>query len=199
MTMPELVNTPVALRELPSAAEHPPSSALYLAAAATLVDLPERRSLLHVLRAQPHELHTLLRGIDERVAHRAYAEGKWTLAESLLHVVDTERVFAYRLLRIARGDHTPLPGFDHDAWVPRSGASHRTLADLLTEMDAVRTSTCTLAESVRDAEWRHVGTSSGHATSARALAWMIVGHFAHHVEITRTRYLSSAGEPVRAE
>ena len=100
-----------------------------------------------------------------------------------------ERVFAYRLLRVARGDKTPLPAFDHDAWVPESRASRRTLADILTELGAVRSATLALVRSIDDQAAAQVGTASGNPISVRALAWMIAGHFAHHLEITRTRYL----------
>ena len=119
----------------------------------------------------------------------AYAPGKWTLAESLLHVADTERVFAYRALRVSRGDQTPLPGFDQDPWVPLSGADRRTLADILTEIEAVRNANLHLIRAFDDAAASRMGTASGNPVSVRALVWIIAGHFAHHLELTRTRYL----------
>ncbi|MES2522699.1 MAG: DinB family protein [Gemmatimonadota bacterium] len=142
-----------------------------------------------LLTLQPVALRSLLENAEESLAQHRYAPDKWTLAESLVHVSDTERVFAYRLLRVARGDATPLPGFDQDLWVPLSGAGSRSLSDILTEIDVVRASTLALVHSLDDASVERRGTASGHPVSARALAWIIAGHFAHHLELTRVRYL----------
>ena len=101
-------------------------------------------------------------------------------------------MFSYRLLRFARGDSTPLPGFDQDVWVPQSGAASRTLADILTEIEAVRASSLALIRSLDDAALVRQGVSNNRALSVRALAWIIAGHFAHHQELTRTRYLGRA-------
>jgi hypothetical protein len=113
------------------------------------------------------------------------------LAESLVHVADTERVFAYRLLRIARGDSTPLAGFEQDDWVPESRASSRSLADILEELDAVRAATLCLVRSLDDTAVARQGVSSNHVVSARALVWMLAGHMAHHLTLTREKYLSA--------
>ncbi|HYW30726.1 MAG TPA: DinB family protein [Gemmatimonas sp.] len=142
-----------------------------------------------LLTLQPVALRSLLDGAGESLGRHRYAPGKWTLAESLLHVADTERVFCYRMLRIARGDSTPLPGFDQDAWVPVSGANSRSLSDILTEIDVVRAATLTLVHSLDEASLERMGTASDQPVSARALAWIIAGHFAHHLDITRVRYL----------
>ncbi|MEA3247158.1 MAG: DinB family protein [Gemmatimonadota bacterium] len=142
------------------------------------------------LRRQQHETIVLLSGVDEARAARGYAPGKWTLKESLLHVIDTERVFAHRLLRIARGDATPLPAFDQDAWVPNSAAAGRSVASLLLEYAAVRAATVQLVESLEPAAWGRRGTASGVTISARALAYVITGHELHHHRIFRERYLA---------
>jgi hypothetical protein len=126
---------------------------------------------------------------EDRAGHR-YAPDKWTLAESLLHVSDTERVFAYRLLRVARGDRTPLPGFDQDAWVPATRAANRSLSDIMAEFYAVRAATLALVRSLDDEAIGQAGTASGKDVTARALVWMIAGHAAHHLGLTRDKYLA---------
>jgi len=176
----------------PAADEHAPFAATYIAATATALAAAADGRLLTVLDGQMDALRALLTPVGHDVFHRGYAPGKWTLAESLVHVADVERVFAYRLLRIARGDTTPLPSFDHDAWVPVSGATRRSQEDILTELAAVRAATLVLIRSLDETALGRVGTASGNPVSARALTWMITGHFAHHLELTRTRYLGGA-------
>lgn len=130
----------------------------------------------------------LLRTVDaERAAHR-YAPEKWSVAEVVGHVIDAERVFAYRLLRVARGDATPLPGFDENAYVAHSRADARPIADLVAEWRTVRAATRSLLEGLgADAALRR-GTASGHPVSARALAWIIAGHERHHRTLLVDRY-----------
>lgn len=173
----------------PSTGEHAPFAVTYLDATAKALGSAPDKGVVALLEGQVGALRALLQDADDAAAQRAYAPGKWTLAESLVHVADTERVFAYRLLRIARGDATPLPGFDQDAWVPLCGAATRTLADILTELEAVRTANLCLIRALDDAAALRTGTASGNPISVRALVWMIAGHFAHHLELTRTRYL----------
>lgn len=175
---------------LPTAAEHAPYFAKYVEAASRAVAMLEGGTVVDLLTLQPVALRSMLEGADDDVARRAYAPGKWTLAESLVHTSDAERVFAYRLLRVARGDATPMPGFEQDDWVPLSGANARTLSDILTEIDVVRAATLSLVHSLGDEAFLRVGTASGNPVSARALTWIIAGHFAHHLELTRDRYLA---------
>jgi hypothetical protein len=176
----------------PTSDEYAPFSAGYIERTARALEASADGQLMTMLDGQVGAMRSLLANVDDETFHRGYAPGKWTLAESLLHVADVERVFAYRLLRIARGDTTPLPSFDHDAWVPLSGASSLTIAGILTELDAVRTANLVLIRSLDDDAIARVGTASGKPVSVRALAWMIAGHFDHHLELTRTRYLGGA-------
>jgi len=136
-------------------------------------------------------LRELLTGAPADIGGFAYAPDKWTLGESLLHVADTERVFAYRLLRVARADTTPLPGFDQDAWVPESRSARRPLDSILAELESVRAATLALVHSLDATALTRVGVASNHAVSATALIWMITGHMAHHHGITRDRYLAA--------
>lgn len=141
------------------------------------------------LRTQQRAVLDALAGVSEARGDRAYGVGKWTLKESVLHMIDTERVFAYRLLRVARADATPLPGFDQDRWVPTSDAALRTVASLAEEFSAVRAATLTLVDSLTPAAWTRTGTASEKPVSSRAIAWIIAGHTAHHMTLLREKYL----------
>ncbi len=174
----------------PSPAEHAPYAITYVDATARALRTQGNDDLVALLASQIPVLRELLAHTTDAAAQQTYAPGKWTLAESLLHVADTERVFSYRLLTIARGDQTPLPGFDQDAWVPNSRAAARSLSDLLAEVHAVRNATLALVQSLDAAAIASLGTSSGVPVSVRALTWLIAGHFAHHLDITRDRYLA---------
>jgi hypothetical protein len=175
----------------PGAEEHAPYAITYVNATAAALTARGSDDVVALLAAQPAEWRALLDHANPDLAFQAYAPGKWTLAESLVHVADTERVFAYRLLRIARGDSTPLAGFEQDDWVPESRASSRSLADILEELDAVRAATLCLVRSLDDTAVARQGVSSNHVVSARALVWMLAGHMAHHLTLTREKYLSA--------
>ena len=176
----------------PSASEHTPYMGLYVDTTERVLAAQGNDDMLTLLEAQPVQLRAMLQGTDASLAGFAYAPGKWTLAESLLHVADTERVFSYRLLRIARSDMTPLPGFDQDTWVPQSRAENRALDDIVDEIVAIRASTIALVRSLDSTAIAQIGTSNNNPLSARALTWIIPGHFAHHLELTQTRYLAAA-------
>ncbi len=146
--------------------------------------------LVETLARTGREVAALLRSIPESRGDHAYGPGKWTIKEVLLHVIDAERVFGYRALRIARGDPTPLPSFDENAWVPNSGAGRRTLADLVDEFEKVRAATVALFRHLpEDAPVRR-GTASNREVSVRALGWIVAGHALHHQGLIRERYLT---------
>jgi uncharacterized damage-inducible protein DinB len=126
----------------------------------------------------------------EQWMHR-YAEGKWTIKEILLHIIDDERIFAYRALRIARGDTTPLPGFDQDPYVVTSRANERSTGSLLEEYASVRNATLTLFGNLPDDAWMRSGTANDHSVTVRALIYHLAGHELHHLNIIREKYLSS--------
>lgn len=166
----------------PAAAEHAPYYGTYISL------VPDGDVRDH-LRRQMHETIAMLSGVTDERAALAYGPGKWTLKESLLHVIDAERVFAYRLLRIARADATPLAGFEQDDWVPSSGANARALSSLLVEFCAVRAATLQLMDNLDPSAWSRRGTASEKPVSARALAYILAGHELHHQRILRERYL----------
>ena len=118
-----------------------------------------------------------------------YAENKWTIKEILVHIMDDERIYAYRALRIARNDKTPLPGFEQDDYVPFSKANQRSLASILREYKTVRQATVSLFTSFNMEDLLRIGTANDHPVSVRALAWHIAGHELHHLNIIKERYL----------
>jgi hypothetical protein len=137
------------------------------------------------LAAQPDELAALLAASDG--LHR-YAPEKWSIREVVAHLSDVERVMAYRLLRIARADPTPLPGFDDARWVAVAEHDRRTLAEHLAEFRAARANTLALLGGLPGEAADRRGTAGGGPVSARALAWILAGHVDHHLRILRERY-----------
>jgi hypothetical protein len=131
----------------------------------------------------------LLHDVDDAQAMRAYAPGKWTLKEVVLHCADAERIFAYRALRIGRADNTDLPGWDENAYAPASGANARSLESLLNELESVREASVMLFEGLPAEAWTRSGTANGMQISVRALAWITAGHLLHHLEVIQDRYL----------
>ena len=119
-----------------------------------------------------------------------YAPGKWTVKEILLHIIDDERIYAYRALRFARGDSTPLPGFDQDPYALSSQANDRSIETLLDEYQAVRRSTLSLFSNFPEESFTRGGTANGHYVSVRALLYHLAGHELHHINIIKEKYLS---------
>jgi len=126
---------------------------------------------------------------EERWDYR-YAPEKWTLKESWVHVIDSERVFAYRALRIGRGDQTPLPGFEQNDYVPHSNANARTPLSIIEEYEYVARTTLLLFRNFPKEAWERVGVASGGKITVNALAFIIIGHATHHLWLTKDRYLS---------
>ena len=176
----------------PAATEAPPFHQGYLAEV-------DGENIGEQATSQLAELETLYAGLEEAAALARYAPGKWSIKEVLGHLTDAERIFSYRLLRIVRGDATPLPGFDENAYVPAGRFDDRPVASLLAEFRAVREGTVALMAGVPFSSWSGRGEVSGHPTSARALAYIIVGHTAHHLSVLRTRYglSGSAADPFK--
>jgi uncharacterized damage-inducible protein DinB len=119
----------------------------------------------------------------------AYGLDKWSIAEVLLHVLDTERVFQYRALRFGRNDSTPIPGFDQDQYVPESNANGRSKESIIEEYRSIRTSSITLFFSFDEAILKRWGTANGFKMSVAALGFVMLGHQKHHRDVIRQRYL----------
>ena len=144
--------------------------------------------LIEQMEAQVEEVSRLLRGLSEDAAMARYEPGKWSVKEVAGHLADAERVMSYRALRVARGDQTPLAGFDENAFVAGADFDARPLASLVAEWEAVRRSTLALFRNLPPETHARTGNANGKPVSVRALGFIIVGHVAHHLEILRTRY-----------
>src|SRR5918995_1548111 len=137
---------------------------------------------------QLSQVEGLYSGLDDAAALARYAPGKWSIKEVLGHLNDSERIFSYRLLRISRGDSTPLPGFDQNPYVVAGQFDQRSLDDLRGEFRAIRLSTVALSSGLPDEAWTERGVASENSVTARALLYIIVGHVAHHLQVLRDRY-----------
>lgn len=166
----------------PTAAEFSPFYARY-------VERVPAGDIVTILRNQLADTLSLFDPLDESDTERPYAEGKWTLKQVLGHMADAERVMAYRALRIARGDTTPLPGFEENAYAAAARSNDRSVADLRNELTTLRTSTVALFAGLPVEAWERTGTASEATVSVRALACIIAGHELHHRAIVRERYL----------
>jgi hypothetical protein len=161
---------------------------------ASYVDqVPDWADPILVMREQLTALPTLFSSVSPEKAGHRYAPGKWSVREVVGHLCDTERVFTYRLMRIARGDATPLPGFDETAYVPTGEFDARPLGNLVAEWTAVRQASLALVHSIPVAAWERRGTANGQPISARALLYITPGHVAHHLEILEKRYRIGGG------
>jgi hypothetical protein len=145
--------------------------------------------VLKSIKQSSKSLKKLLKEIPKKKRDYAYAEEKWTIKELLQHMIDAERVFAYRALRFARLDATPLPGFDENSWADAANKIDRDWEDLEKEFKLVRASTEMLYASLGEPELLFTGTASNHPLNALALGYVIAGHVQHHVDIIYERYL----------
>lgn len=148
----------------------------------------EGRDVLALLGEQADGLRRLLAGVDEAQASARPRPDEWSVKEVLGHMCDTERIFAYRALRMARGDTTPLPGFEQDDYVRATDFNRRTLASLLDEFEAQRRGNLLFLEALTAAEIDRRGTASNGPFSVRALIYVMAGHVLHHVESLRVDY-----------
>lgn len=145
-------------------------------------------SLRAALDESEAQLLEYLNQVPEERANFAYAPGKWTIAQSLQHIIDTERIFSCRALRIGRGDVTPLPGYDQDDYAAVADVSGRRFQDMVDEFRTVRAGTKALFKSFTDEDIVRLGTMSGGAASVRALGFIISGHVYHHAKLYREKY-----------
>jgi uncharacterized damage-inducible protein DinB len=153
------------------------------------VSLVPEGEVFGTLERQGAETLALLRGVTEERAGHRYGEGKWSVKQVVGHIVDVERIFAYRALAIARGERQPLPGMDQDEYMAGADFDSRTLADILDEFEAVRRANVLMLRGLKPEAWSRRGTASDNEVTVRALAYILAGHEAHHVRILRERYL----------
>ena len=152
------------------------------------ISLVSGTDILGTLDAQRRQTLLLLSGRDDRDGEYRYAPGKWSAKEVLGHVCDTERVFAYRALRIARGDQTPLAGFEQDDYVKNGPFAKAPMEEIIEDYIAVRRASITLFRNLDEAAWVRRGVANKNEVSVRALAYIIAGHELHHRRILEEKY-----------
>jgi len=154
------------------------------------ISLVPGADILTMLDSQRRQMLLLLSGRDESEGNFRYAPDKWTAKEVLGHVCDTERIMSYRALRIARGDRTPIEGFEQDDYVRNSPFGQRPLAELIEDYIAVRRATLTLLRNLDNVAWARRGIANKNEISTRALAYLIAGHELHHRRILEEKYFA---------
>jgi len=149
----------------------------------------EESDLLQALRISGHRCLELVHSMPEDKADYRYAEGKWTIREVLCHMIDAERIFAYRALRFARNDKTPLAGFEENDYAQQANASGRSIQKIAAEMAHLRSSTIDLFEGFTPEMLIRKGTANTNELSVVVLGFIVAGHETHHCNVLRERYL----------
>jgi uncharacterized damage-inducible protein DinB len=168
--------------QVPGSGEFPPAFGRYVARVSDVSDPLEE------LSAQRARVVARLSPLSDEQAAARYAPDKWSVKTLVNHLSDVERVFAYRLLRIGRGDPTPLPGFEENDYARAALSDRRPFSDVLAEWLTVRDATSALAGSLPEENWTNIGTSSDAPMSARALLYIVLGHTEHHLVVLADRY-----------
>ncbi len=166
----------------PAPAEYDPYYERYISLVST-------DDIVATLQNQIQDTRTLLRSLPEQQGDFRYAPGKWSIKEVLGHMSDTERIMSYRAMRIARGDKTPIEGFEQDDYVPNGKFGRRTIADLLDEFAIIRNATVHLFRNLDTEASERSGTANNKEITARALAFLIAGHELHHRRVMKEKYL----------
>lgn len=157
----------------------------------TYVSLVDETDIVSALQNQLSELENLFAGIAEEKGSYAYAEGKWSIKQLVGHLIDGERIFSHRAFRFSRADETALASFEQDDYIKYANFNNRSLADLIEEFSLLRKANNILFKNLPAEAWSRTGTASDALVSVRALAYIMVGHVRHHVNILKTRYLAS--------
>ncbi|WP_108808878.1 DinB family protein [Aquimarina spinulae] len=155
----------------------------------TYIAKAESPDIVKGLESGQKEFVDFVQSIPEEKLTHAYAGDKWTVAEVLQHVIDGERIFAYRALRFARNDKTPIMGFEQDDYVPYSNANNYSKEELISDFQSARTNSISLFKSFTDEMLTRIGEASGSPMSSRAAGYILIGHQKHHFEVIKERYL----------
>lgn len=153
------------------------------------VQLIPEGDIIQILNGQIASTQEIFSAVTEKQAEYSYAEGKWTLSEVLGHLTDTERIMNYRILRIARGDKSPLMGFDENEYVQEASFNERPIADLLEDYQNVRRATISLLKGLPQKSLQNKGNANGFEVTVETIAYMIAGHELHHIKIIQEKYL----------
>lgn len=152
------------------------------------VQLAQTEDLIEGLTASYVYIMGMLQGLTEEQLLYRYAEGKWSIKELMVHLMDSERIFAYRALRFAREDRTELPGFDQELYITPAKAAARDINQIIAECIAVRNATIALFKIFLEEDLNQTGIGSGIEMSVRAMGFAILGHEVHHLQIVQQRY-----------
>jgi hypothetical protein len=182
ITSKEVVLNMSSLSTKPATQEYAPYYGRY-------IDLVPSGDIVDTMRRQMKDTIDFLSGLTDQEALRRYAPDKWSIKEIIGHLIDAERVFAYRALRFARNDKTSLPGYEQDDYVTNGGFDQRQLSALSKEYEHVRQASIDLFEGLSEKAWDRRGAANEVEISVRALAWIISGHELHHKEVIKTKYL----------
>ena len=174
--------TPGAGHPRPTSGEYAPSYERY-------ISLVPEGEIVATLEQQLDSTLALLGTIEESKANSRYAPEKWSIKELVGHLIDSERIFAYRALRFARNDQTPLSGFEQDDYVRDAKFDNRQLVELVSEFECVRKANISLFRSLSAEEFTRHGAANDVDVTVRALVYIIAGHEAHHIQVLKTRYL----------
>lgn len=155
----------------------------------TYITKVEGNDILKILNEQNKKTQEILNSFPANKGNYRYADGKWTVKEVVGHLMDTERVFAYRALCIARGEKKSLPGFDQDDYVREGNFNARELYDLIYDFRLLRESNLLMFRSFSEDMLNRRGTANESSVTARAILWIIAGHEKHHIQILQQRYL----------
>jgi uncharacterized damage-inducible protein DinB len=177
----EVAVQPTLVIARPQAGEYAPYYERY-------ISLIQENDILATLDRQRREMVLLLSGLSEEQGDFRYAPEKWSAKQVLGHVCDTERVFAYRALRIARADATPMEGFEQDDYVKNGPFARHVIAEVIEDYIAVRRATISLLRSLEEAAWSRRGIANKNEVTVRAIAYTIAGHEVHHRRILQEKY-----------
>ncbi|HSF46165.1 MAG TPA: DinB family protein [Chitinophagaceae bacterium] len=166
-----------------------PATSEYASFYDTYVRLVKEEDLIRALQHSLEEITEDLELIAPDLADHAYAEGKWTLKELLQHMIDTERVFSFRAMAIARGEQQNLPGFDENAYAKKANVSARNLAEMKEELMSLRRAVYFMFKGFTAEDLQRTGSANSNTVSVNALGYITIGHVRHHFTVIRERYL----------
>lgn len=155
----------------------------------TYISKVEGDHVIQILKDRKETFIEFMKTLPEDKWLYKYGADKWTIKEAIMHIIDTERVFAYRAMRSARNDQTPMVGFDQDKYVPNSNANNRSVTSIIQEYSLQRDANIAMLENITEEMASHLSEASGLPVTARSLAFMIAGHEIHHHQIIEERYL----------
>ncbi|WP_440999491.1 DinB family protein [Fodinibius sp. SL11] len=152
------------------------------------INLVNEPNVIEALIRQGQKVYALIQQLTDEEAKYRYRDDKWSVQEIIGHLVDTERIMAYRALCISRGEQSPLPGYDHESYVEQGNFDQRSLQSLSTEYDALRNANISMFSSFTEEQISRKGTANGVPVSVRGLAFIIAGHERHHLNILENKY-----------